>query len=136
MRRWLYLLTIFSLPLLMTGCVLDIYSKQVESESDREAHEFATRLDAASAVGDASKRDDSLGRVVRDAARRGRVGVVKNGLSKMSAVDKKDAAAADAALSLAGVHTGEDAVPAARLITDQTLRDDTLSKIAAQLKRD
>jgi hypothetical protein len=136
MRRWILSLTLCAIAFLPAGCVLDIYSKQVESESDRESHEFATRLDAAMGVQDVTKRDDALARVARDAAKRGRVGVVKRALTEMSVLEKHDATASEAALTLAGVNTGEDAVPVAKTIANQSLRDDTLAKIAAQLKRE
>jgi hypothetical protein len=136
MRRVILAAVLCAFPFVSAGCVLDIYTQQAESESDRELHEFETRLDAARGVTDVAKRDDALAQVVRDAARRGRVGVVRRGLSEVNATEKRDAAASEAALLLAGVNTGDDAVPIAMTIRDQTLRDNTLAKIAAAHPRD
>ena len=121
---------LMALSLSVAGCSVFEAPAPVQSQSSAEVTEFHTRLDAATSMSDPVRRDDALSQVARDAAKRGRVDIVKRALGLIASPVTRDSAASDSALSLSSVSTGDGAVSVAKSITDPVMRDDVLSKIA------
>ena len=88
-----------------------------------------SRLDAATEMNNVTDRNTALAKVAIDAAAAGEGEVVKKAVSAITVEDKKMRTARDSALALAKAGQGNAAVEVAKMISQVTMRDDTLKKI-------
>jgi hypothetical protein len=91
---------------------------------------FASRFDAAKAIGNPTTRADAMYQLALDAASGGDLETTKKALDATGDPLKRDEAASKAALNLARIGKGDDANVTARTIGNPTLRDQTLARIA------
>ena len=106
--------------LLLTGCGSN-------ADTDNQS-----RLDTATQINNVNDRNTALAAVAISAAKAGEGDIVKKAVSAITVANKKMRTARDSAEALAAAGQGEAAVEVANMITQATMRDDTLKKIAQE----
>lgn len=91
---------------------------------------YASRFDAAAAIGSSSERDKALARLAVDAARGGDAEIAKRCLQTISSSSLKDDSAFDVVVALTRVGKGTEAKEVADGISSSSRRDEALARIA------
>jgi hypothetical protein len=99
--------------------------------SDKNLRELLSeRLEAASGITDASQKDQPLAAVATDAAKAGEVEIAKRALAQMFELSERDTATHETVLLLVKRGLRKEAIGMAKGITDNSIRDQTLSELA------
>lgn len=132
MRRMLMWCLMAAAMIVSVGCEKD-HATDPENEpelgTELSRNEFSTRIEAAREISDPAKRDESLAVLVREATVSGRIQAVVSAIELIGAPELRDKVAASAALKLATVNAGDGALRVAKMISNVSLRDETLAKL-------
>ena len=109
----------------------NVLDAAVSGEANKTSREtLRARLEAASVIRESAVKDKSLAALATDAAKAGEVDLVKDSLQQMYETSRRSQAAHDSALLLARRGLREQALEIAKIIVENTVRDQTLSELA------
>jgi hypothetical protein len=94
--------------------------------------ELNERLEAASNITDAGEKDTPLAALATDAAKLGEADIVRNSLSQIIDLTRRDEATHEAVILLAKRGLRKQAIDLAKGIGELNLRDQTLVELAQQ----
>jgi serine/threonine protein kinase len=102
------------------------------AKASRARDELNERLEAASNITDPGEKDAPLAALANDAAKLGEADIVRNSLSQMIDLTRRDEATHEAVMLLAKRGLRKSAIDLAKGISESTLRDRTLVELAQQ----